>query len=585
MIGFPLDSHVVYDESGIPSYDRAVSSAPLRELIKRLFSDGVMPDSTSMQISSKNGMTLEAHRGFAICNGCMKLLETEEAITIAPADSAYPRIDKVVLRLDDNADARSCEIAVKKGAPSASPVSLGINRNSTVWEIALADVMVRANVTAITNADITDLRFDSRVCGVISSLSEFDTTMLYQQIQSDMDGFKENEQTEFFEWFENIRGQLSTDAAGNLQNQIDVEKARINELVAQKSDEITEEMYLNFSGAMTTCSTIKIASNGMNGVLRIYNLKWTSNQISMYDTIAVFPEELVPLAFNDGQQNVLYEADDIKLIIQGTSLRVFRKTIGTPKSHNIMLTYALKNPVMTELSDIRIDVNGERHPSAGDAIRAQINGIREEMLNIDNYAYKDYVMVCDGTEKCTLVVGEDVQVGDTIRLTKKGDVSIWYTRTDGAFGQVYPPADGSSAFDIEVDSMAVVYSITGCEISVPKKMHVADLKEELEQKTKPYVIDSERYTYGDDALQAILDGRQILIKVPNKNGGNLYANFMPILQYQLPNAYNNYLTLFYLKDGIAENLMTAMATQSFDGVFGEITMMLSKSYKKCPLEG
>lgn len=100
----------------------------------------------------------------------------------------------------------------------------------------------------------------------------------------------------------------------------------------------------------------------------------------------------------------------------------------------------------------------------------------------------------------------------------------------------------------------------------------------------PYVIDSEAYTYGDDALDAILKGRQILIKVPNKAGGTLFSNFMPVLQYQLPNENNDYLILIYLKDGIAENIMAALQTSSFDGVYGTIQMMLSKTYTECPLK-
>lgn len=108
-------------------------------------------------------------------------------------------------------------------------------------------------------------------------------------------------------------------------------------------------------------------------------------------------------------------------------------------------------------------------------------------------------------------------------------------------------------------------------------------------KNKPdinsvYVIDSEAYTYGDDGLDAILKGKQILIKVPNKTGGTLFSNFMPVLQYQLPNENNNYLILMYLKDGIAENIMTAMQTGSFDGVYGTIQMMLSETYTECPLK-
>ena len=99
-----------------------------------------------------------------------------------------------------------------------------------------------------------------------------------------------------------------------------------------------------------------------------------------------------------------------------------------------------------------------------------------------------------------------------------------------------------------------------------------------------YVIDSEAYTYGDDALDAILKGKQILIKVPNKNNNSLFTNFMPVLQYQLPNVNNNYLSLFYLKDGIAENIMAAMQTGSFNGVYGVIEMMLSETYTECPLK-
>ena len=90
--------------------------------------------------------------------------------------------------------------------------------------------------------------------------------------------------------------------------------------------------------------------------------------------------------------------------------------------------------------------------------------------------------------------------------------------------------------------------------------------------------------YGDDVLHAILSGRQILVKVQNRHGGTLYRNFMPVLQYQLPNVENDYLTLFYLRDGIDENIMSAFATGSFDVVYGELTIKLSKTYNKCPLE-
>lgn len=108
--------------------------------------------------------------------------------------------------------------------------------------------------------------------------------------------------------------------------------------------------------------------------------------------------------------------------------------------------------------------------------------------------------------------------------------------------------------------------------------------------TAPYIVDSESYKYGDDALQAILNGRQVLIKVPNIGGGTYTANFMPVLQYQLPNVDNNYLYLIYLKDGIAQNLTTELGklmsggSPDFSNLYGEIKMMLKQTYTSCPLQ-
>lgn len=170
-------------------------------------------------------------------------------------------------------------------------------------------------------------------------------------------------------------------------------------------------------------------------------------------------------------------------------------------------------------------------------------------------------------------------------------------------GMAFPVLRGSSAYEIAVrrgfkgteeewlkslGKTAYAYAKEGGYTGTEQ-----DFRKKLAEETpviEPYVIDSEAYTYGDDALTSILEGRPILIKVPNKDGNTLFSNFMPVLQYQLPNQNNNYLILFYLKDGIAENILVAMQaamqgnTSAFAGVFGVIEMMLSQSYSECPLK-
>lgn len=153
-----------------------------------------------------------------------------------------------------------------------------------------------------------------------------------------------------------------------------------------------------------------------------------------------------------------------------------------------------------------------------------------------------------------------------------------------------PIAASADGLNLIVNDNGAAKQIAASAVGAQADWNVTDSSSPAYIKNKPdvnspYVIDSEAYTYGDDALDAILKGKRILIKVPNKNSNNIvYSNFMPVLQYQLPNINNNYLTLFYLKDGIAENIMTAMQTGSFDGVYGVIEMMLSETYTECPLK-
>lgn len=221
MIGYPFDSHVTFENDGTPVYDRAITSAPLRKLYKKLFSDGVMPNpSSNMQVSAGDGMNVIVSPGFAMCNGCLKLEEAQRTLAVQASSATYDRIDTVVLRLNDNDSDRICDFYILEGTPATSPVRPTLTRTESIWELGLADLFIAKNSTVISNQRITDTRYETERCGVVSSVSEFDTTTLYQQVQADLAGFKAEEQADFIAWFEEIKGQLSEDAAGNLQNQI-----------------------------------------------------------------------------------------------------------------------------------------------------------------------------------------------------------------------------------------------------------------------------------------------------------------------------------------------------------------------------
>ena len=103
-----------------------------------------------------------------------------------------------------------------------------------------------------------------------------------------------------------------------------------------------------------------------------------------------------------------------------------------------------------------------------------------------------------------------------------------------------------------------------------------------EEDAEAYLEDS---TVGDAALEAIKAGRQILVKVPNADGGSYTANYSPVYMHQLPNLENEYLYLFYLKDEKQD--LSALLGQPAGTVlmptYGQLKMLLSQEYNEDPL--
>lgn len=233
MIGYPLDSHISFDKSGIPVYDRAITSAPLRKLTKSLFSDGVLPNpSTNLQVVA-DGEKIKIKAGFALCDGCQKLQEEDISLSLPAADGTNSRIDTVVLRLNNNEEVRECEFYVISGIAATSPVRPQLTRTESIWEIGLADIRRAANSTEIITANITDTRYETARCGIISSISRFDTTTLYQQVQDDLERFRNVSQVEFDQWFDTIKNILSGDTAGNLLNMINTANDQIDDIISR----------------------------------------------------------------------------------------------------------------------------------------------------------------------------------------------------------------------------------------------------------------------------------------------------------------------------------------------------------------
>lgn len=228
--GFFNSEIIGYDAENMPIFDRAEEASFFAKYFSQFISNGVFANpSTNMQVLADTGMQIKVSAGVCYINGYMGWVENTETKTIEESDT-QPRIDRIVMRLDF--DERTIDWFIKKGTASGNPVAPILQRDYDMYEIGIADILVGGNVVEINQENITDLRLNTDLCGIVANqLQHVDTTTLFNQYQdwlanvteqgeADLQTNLEQFETEFNIWFATIQDTLDGDTAGKLLNLI-----------------------------------------------------------------------------------------------------------------------------------------------------------------------------------------------------------------------------------------------------------------------------------------------------------------------------------------------------------------------------
>ena len=177
--------------------DRLYNADDISNFFYKLISDGVLATpSTNLQVQTSGGLKVNVQPGWGMINAKYINLTAVRQITLDAADIALDRIDRIVMRLDR--ENRRIVLAAKTGTPAASPTAPALTRTSSVWELSLAKIAVAAGATSITQAQITDERSNTSVCGYITGMiDQIDTTELFAQFQSAFD-----------QWFDGVKDEV-----------------------------------------------------------------------------------------------------------------------------------------------------------------------------------------------------------------------------------------------------------------------------------------------------------------------------------------------------------------------------------------
>lgn len=224
--------------------DRKYDSVQISHMFDGLITDGVYEHIGERFFvrPSENGLAVIVGTGRAWFLHTWNLNDSDLLLQLDDADLLLDRIDSVILDVNTNEESRTNELKILTGTPSAEP-----NAPTLIWEnnhrqYVIANILVPAEAAEIGQESITYFVGQEPLPFVMGVLEKHDITQMVAQWEAEWNTWFERmdndaviweqehrlafetwiylNQEDFIDWFDEMKDQLSEDAAGNLQNQI-----------------------------------------------------------------------------------------------------------------------------------------------------------------------------------------------------------------------------------------------------------------------------------------------------------------------------------------------------------------------------
>lgn len=227
--------------------DRKYSAKAIARLVSMIMANGVFNNpANNLEVEAiENSMKVKINSGRAVINGYWYENTNEignELTLTLPSDSNGDVIYNIVLRLSN--DDRLIRAYSIKGEPNKTPKAPILTRNDNVYEICLANVLIKEGQTFINQSDITDTRLDDRVCGITRRpFEKISTEEVFRQFQAwfneqkdtygidlkkwqnehkeEYSKFEEEQKKSFEDWFAKVVKILGENPNTNLINEMD----------------------------------------------------------------------------------------------------------------------------------------------------------------------------------------------------------------------------------------------------------------------------------------------------------------------------------------------------------------------------
>ena len=198
--------------------DRKYNALEMSSIFDGIIVDGVyMSIGDALNVKSSGGMGITVGIGRAWFNHTWTLNDSIMPLTLESSDVLLNRIDAVVLEINNNTEVRRNEIKIVKGAPASNPVRPTLVKSELLNQHPLAYISVPKGATSISQSNITNAVGTSECPFVTGVLEGMNIDNLVAQWGAQWAEWISSNTSEFESWFQEMKDQLSTDAAGNLQ--------------------------------------------------------------------------------------------------------------------------------------------------------------------------------------------------------------------------------------------------------------------------------------------------------------------------------------------------------------------------------
>lgn len=257
--------------------DRKYDALQLSSMFDGVILDGIFASIGECFLAkAADGLAVNIGTGKAWFDHTWILNDAVFKVDIPEADGLLDRIDAVVLDIDNTESVRANSIKIVQGAPATNPAAPEMISVRNHHQHPICYIRVAAAAKSIRQADITNKVGTTETPFVSGVLQTIDLDKLLGQWQDELDQFVENETSDFTDWteakaaeyeawfaglkadlvsekeamntwisneenaftawFNQMKGQLSEDAAGNLQLQVDKKTERKSYQISLAAD-------------------------------------------------------------------------------------------------------------------------------------------------------------------------------------------------------------------------------------------------------------------------------------------------------------------------------------------------------------